>query len=147
MLLPRNLTIMLSSLLLLCLGCITYANAAENATELPLVGNPCNPANTRLLVDNNQLTSDCGYVAWCDTSDNICKVRGCRKDEWPFGFNKVQRHLWPSYCPSTQFCPDEGSFCMDKVGLGQPCQLGRDGECICLWSLLEINPDSLIPGF
>lgn len=117
-------------LALFCSSLLLFVQYTISATSdyLPLVGNTCNPNNTRLLLDNNQLRSDCGYVGWCDTSNNVCKVRGCRKDEWPFGFNLVERHLWPPLCPSTQFCPDEGSSCMNKVGLGQPCQLARDGE-------------------
>ncbi|UZJ57378.1 hypothetical protein CBS101457_006698 [Exobasidium rhododendri] len=101
--------------------------ASQNLT---LVGASCNPNNTRLLVDNNQLRSDCGYLAWCDATDDTCKVRGCRRSEWPFGFNKVSRHLWPPLCPSDQFCPDEESLCMPKGALGAPCQLNRDDECL-----------------
>jgi hypothetical protein len=102
----------------------------SSSDYLPLVGTACNPNNTRLLLDNNQLKSDCGYVAWCDTSDNTCKARGCRRDEYPFGYNTVERSLWPPLCSEEQFCPDEGSSCINKVGLGQGCQLNRDGELL-----------------
>jgi hypothetical protein len=122
-----GLNMMLSRLLLPFFLFLLIAMTTEGQ-NLPLVGSPCNPNNTRLLVENNQLRSDCGYVAWCDASDNICKIRGCRRDEWPFGFNKVSRHLWPPRCPTGQFCPDEESGCLQQVGLGDPCQLSRDGE-------------------
>ena len=115
-----------------CLSALLILGAfAKNGEEriLELVGTPCNPNNTRMLVDNNQLRTDCGYLAWCDPTDNTCKVRGCRRDEWPFGFNRKVRELWPPKCNAGQFCPDEGSYCMDMVGLGAQCQLSRDGEC------------------
>lgn len=121
---------LLSSALLLALTCHAKAGETGEERNLTLVGSPCNPNNTRLLVDNNQLQSECGYLAWCDAGDLTCKVRGCRRDEWPFGFNKKARDLWPPKCGYEEFCPDEGSLCMVKVGLGEPCQLSRDGECV-----------------
>lgn len=138
------MTVLLYTAVLCSYLLLLFINQAASSSDyLPLVGNNCNPNNTRLLVDNNQLKSDCGYVGWCDPSDRICKVRGCRRDEWPFGFNKVDRSLWPPLCSHDQFCPDEGSYCMEKRGLGQPCQLSRDGE----WNILHLVTCCAHPDF
>jgi len=32
-------------------------------------------------------------------------------------------------CPETEFCPDEGSQCVRKIAVGQPCQFDRDDSC------------------
>lgn len=37
----------------------------------------------------------------------------------------LSRHL----SPPQQFCPDEGSQCMNLQSQGDPCQLNRDGAC------------------
>lgn len=93
-----------------------------------LMGVLCNPNNSSLLPASNQLTTDCGYTTWCDPTDNKCKARGCRRDEFPFGYHAMPRHAWPVICDAAHFCPDEGSYCMPKIALGESCQLNRDGE-------------------
>lgn len=107
----------------------TTSDNSNNDNIFNKVGNPCQVNQTLLLTASNQLMSDCGYLAWCDPSSNTCAARGCRREEYPFGYSKVERSQWPKKCDSHQFCPDEGSLCMDKIALGGGCQLNRDDEC------------------
>ncbi|PWN38406.1 uncharacterized protein FA14DRAFT_115984, partial [Meira miltonrushii] len=92
-------------------------------------GSVCNVSNSLLLTASNQLMTDCGYLAWCDPTTSKCAARGCRREDYPFGFSTVERSLWPPKCDEEQFCPDEGSLCMYKIALGGACQLNRDDEC------------------
>ncbi|CEH13190.1 hypothetical protein CBOM_01128 [Ceraceosorus bombacis] len=95
----------------------------------------CDPINTRLAPDTNQLVSDCGYVAWCDASSLVegrgtCRPNGCRRDTFPFGYgNGTTRDDWPRMCPRGQFCPDEMARCLPQQAAGSACQLNRDDEC------------------
>ncbi|KZT54232.1 hypothetical protein CALCODRAFT_421750, partial [Calocera cornea HHB12733] len=101
-------------------------------------GNPCNPLNTHLNPANKQLTGDCDSTAFCssnttgyslpDGSVGVCRAKGCRRDEYPFGYDSSS--YIPPRCPSGQFCPDEEDACQPLVALGAPCQLNRDDECL-----------------
>jgi hypothetical protein len=95
----------------------TYAGSANN-------GGNCSTADNKLQVGSFQFWSDCNSVTFC-TDQGICKPKGCRKDEFPFGY--AQNADLPPKCPSGQFCPDEGSACQHVLPVGSPCQLNRDG--------------------
>jgi guanyl-specific ribonuclease Sa len=64
----------------------------------------------------------------------VCRKKGCRKDRFPLGYDTGESHgngkqiAPPPLCPVTQFCPDEGSECVPKIAVGQPCQFDRDGS-------------------
>jgi hypothetical protein len=104
-------------------------DSTSNDNQFDKTGSACQVNHTLLLTASNQLMTDCGYLAWCDPTTNTCAARGCRREEYPFGYSKVERSKWPQKCDSHQFCPDEGSLCMDKIALGGACQLNRDDEC------------------
>lgn len=87
-------------------------------------GGNCSTADNKLQVGSFQFWSDCNSVTFC-TDQGICTPKGCRKDEFPFGY--TQGANLPPKCPSGQFCPDEGSACQDVLAVGSPCQLNRDG--------------------
>lgn len=125
---PHLLLAVLASLALLLCGHAAVAQASDEQT-IGNVGQPCQANQSSLLVASNQLMTDCGYLTWCDPSANRCAARGCRRDEYPFGYSTIERTKWPKMCNSLQFCPDEGSYCMDKIELGGACQLNRDDEC------------------
>ena len=113
-------------------GQIVQAQSNDSSSDdnpFDRTGKACQVNNTLLLTASNQLMTDCGYLAWCDPTSSKCEARGCRREEYPFGFSKIERSKWPPKCDSHQFCPDEGSLCMDKIALGGACQLNRDDEC------------------
>lgn len=94
----------------------------------------CNPAHNGLATGTLQYVSDCNSTTWC-TAAGSCIPKGCRRDEFPLGYPpKIEPQIdgvfWPlpDKCNSTQFCPDEGSDCQNKIDVGGPCQLDRDGE-------------------
>lgn len=94
-----------------------YAGSVNN-------GGNCSTADNKLQVGSFQFWSDCNSVTFC-TDQGICKPKGCRRDEFPFGY--AQNADLPPKCPSGQFCPDEGSACQRVLAVGSPCQLNRDG--------------------
>jgi len=79
-----------------------------------------------LLPGTYQFSSDCGPATFCSDA-GVCKARGCRRDEFPFGYNPTD--TLPKQCPDDEFCPDEGDACQKKLAVGSPCQLNRDDEC------------------
>ena len=89
-------------------------------------GDPCSVANNRLQEGTFQFWSECTSSNYCDETENICKPKRCRRDDFPFGYEKGG-HL-PDKCKKGQFCPDEGTDCQDILAVGSPCQLNRDGE-------------------
>ncbi|KAF9531591.1 hypothetical protein CPB83DRAFT_848424 [Crepidotus variabilis] len=91
------------------------------------MGQPCNPGNNRLQTGTFQFWSDCNSVTFC-SDQGICENKGCRSDDFPFGYPKNSGDL-PPKCPKGQFCPDEGSECQDILPVGSPCQLNRDDQC------------------
>ncbi|TCD71624.1 hypothetical protein EIP91_007371 [Steccherinum ochraceum] len=86
----------------------------------------CSTADQRLQLGTYQFTSDCDAMWFCNSS-SICDWKGCRRDQYPFGY-------WPNVtvplrCPKGQFCPDEEDACQDVIPVGGACQLNRDDEC------------------
>jgi hypothetical protein len=66
------------------------------------------------------------------TSDfGLCVDKGCRRDEFPFGYRGVAFEALPPQCGADQYCPDDESSCQPLLALGQPCQLNRDGALSC----------------
>lgn len=89
-------------------------------------GEPCSVANNRLQEGTFQFWSECTSSNYCDEVENICKPKRCRRDDFPFGYEKGA-HL-PDKCKKGQFCPDEGTDCQEVLAVGSPCQLNRDGK-------------------
>lgn len=58
-----------------------------------------------------------------------CVPRGCRRDEFPYGYpsNATQGDL-PVMCGEGEYCLDYGSACRGTVGVGEACEMNRDGE-------------------
>ncbi|KAG8864505.1 hypothetical protein FRB96_005008 [Tulasnella sp. 330] len=90
-------------------------------------GNPCNIAHNRLSPDTKQFTGDCTATTFC-SSNGTCLHKGCRKDEYPFGYKLFSNEI-PDRCHKGEFCPDEGDACQELLAVGSPCQLNRDDEC------------------
>lgn len=91
--------------------------------------NTCNPAHNGLAAGTLQYTSDCNVTTWCN--NGVCQNKGCRRDEFPLGYassGNGKNILPPPKCSDDEFCPDEGSECVPKIRVGQPCQLDRDGS-------------------
>jgi len=86
----------------------------------------CSQANNKITPGNLELSTDCPVTEYCD-SNGQCQPKGCRTDEFPFGYGKAQN--LPPLCPKGQFCPDEGDACQDLLPVGSDCQLNRDDEC------------------
>lgn len=60
-------------------------------------------------------------------STETCQPKGCRRDEFPFGYGQFD--ILPPRCALDQFCPDEEDECRPLIEVGGACQLNRDGEC------------------
>ncbi|KAI0256136.1 hypothetical protein BJV78DRAFT_1097382, partial [Lactifluus subvellereus] len=93
----------------------------------------CNPAHNGLATGTLQYNSDCNATTWCD--NGVCRSKGCRRDEFPLGYTIGEsrgngKHIAPPQkCSVEEFCPDEGSQCVRKIPVGQPCQFDRDDSC------------------
>ncbi len=87
-------------------------------------GDPCSQGNNRLQAGTYQFYSDCNSQTYC-ASNSTCAHRGCRKDDYPFGYTDDSL---PPKCARGQFCPDEQDQCLDVLAVGSPCQLNRDGR-------------------
>lgn len=96
---------------------LTYAGSVNS-------GGNCSLEQSKLQPGTYEFWSNCDSVTYCN-EQGICTPKGCRKDQFPFGY-AVGATL-PPQCSSTQFCPDEGSGCLDLLAVGSPCQLNRDG--------------------
>lgn len=88
-------------------------------------GQSCSVSSNRLQIGTYQFYSDCDAHTYC-SSQGICELKGCRKDQYPFGYSPGA--TLPPKCPSGQFCPDEGDACQPWLPVGSACQLNRDGE-------------------
>lgn len=88
-------------------------------------GDACDRKDNRLQTGTFQFFSDCNSVTFC-AENNTCVLKGCRRDEFPFGYEKGS-HL-PDKCPTGQFCPDEADECQDLLPVDSACQLNRDGK-------------------
>ncbi|KAI0000395.1 hypothetical protein BJV77DRAFT_973648 [Russula vinacea] len=110
------------------LSALSAANSSTTNT------NTCDPAHNGLATGTLQFNSDCNVTTWCD--NGICRNKGCRKDQYPLGYDtgdsrgNGKQIAPPPICPVTEFCPDEGSQCMPKIAVGQPCQFDRDDSCL-----------------
>ncbi|KAJ7595660.1 hypothetical protein C8J56DRAFT_922871 [Mycena floridula] len=104
-------------------------------------GDPCSQGNNRLQAGTFQFFSDCNSVTFC-ADNSTCLPKGCRKDDFPFGYAQ-DSHLIPPQCDtSVQFCPDEADACHDLIPVGQKCQLNRDDQCIAPPNFQELADDS-----
>ncbi|GBE81574.1 hypothetical protein SCP_0313030 [Sparassis crispa] len=87
---------------------------------------PCSLANQTLEAGTYQFRSDCDSVTYCNSSQ-ICDLKGCRKDIFPFGYTTSSDI--PPMCSKGTFCPDEQDQCLPVLAVGSPCQFNRDDEC------------------
>lgn len=108
-------------LILLLFLPLAYAGSLNN-------GNSCSQTNNRLQSGTFQFWDQCDSVTFCSES-GICKPKGCRKDEYPFGYPQDSKSI-PNKCPTGQFCPDEQDQCLPLLAVGSPCQLNRDGKLL-----------------
>lgn len=99
----------------------TYVDAGSVAK-----GGNCTVGHNRLQVGTYQFWSDCDTSTYCNSQTNTCELKGCRRDQYPFGYAKGAD--LPNLCPKGQFCPDEEDACQSQMPVGSPCQLNRDGE-------------------
>ncbi|QRV90054.1 GTP-binding protein GTR2 [Ceratobasidium sp. AG-Ba] len=112
---------------LLVLSLLSIGALAQNpAPPEPTPGQACDIRRNRLNTETKKFSSDCGDKMYC-APDNTCKTRGCRRDEFPFGFKNATE--FPPMCPGGKFCPDEGDQCLDIMPPGSTCQLNRDDQC------------------
>ncbi|KAJ9099255.1 hypothetical protein QFC21_004136 [Naganishia friedmannii] len=88
-------------------------------------GGACSQSNNKLIAGTGNFVSDCDARTFCN-DQGICQAKGCRKDYYPYGYNGVDWDSLPPLCSPTQFCPDEGDACQDKIPVGELCQLNRD---------------------
>ncbi|KZT10965.1 uncharacterized protein LAESUDRAFT_789196 [Laetiporus sulphureus 93-53] len=89
-------------------------------------GGNCSVSNQHLEPGTHQFYTECDSMTYC-TSSSTCEWRGCRRDEYPFGYHST-RELPPMCGPGT-FCPDEEDQCLPLLSVGSPCQLNRDDQC------------------
>lgn len=89
--------------------------------------NPCSVNNQKLQFGTYQFQTDCDAMTFCNSS-NLCDHKGCRKDEFPFGYDKSTDI--PKKCPTGFFCPDEEDACQALLAVDSPCQFNRDGKLL-----------------
>lgn len=109
------------------LSVLSVANSSNTDT------NTCDPAHNGLATGTLQFNSDCNSTTWCDNGQ--CRAKGCRRDRFPLGYDTSagsrgngKRIQAPTLCRDAEFCPDEGSQCIPKIAVGEPCQFDRDGS-------------------
>jgi hypothetical protein len=90
-------------------------------------GGNCSVANNRLQVGTYQFWSNCDTSTYCNSQTNTCELKGCRRDQYPFGYPAGTK--LPDLCPAGQFCPDEEDACQPQLPVHSPCQLNRDDQC------------------
>ncbi|KAH9485356.1 hypothetical protein JR316_0002264 [Psilocybe cubensis] len=91
------------------------------------IGGPCSTGNNRLQTGTYQFWSECNSVSYC-SDEGVCVAKGCRKDDFPFGYAQGDPNL-PPKCGKGEFCPDEGTECQPVLSVNSPCQLNRDDQC------------------
>lgn len=103
-------------------------------SSLPLVsagsqskGENCSITDNRLQVGTYQFYSDCDTQTYCNATTSTCELKGCRINEFPFGYPQDDPNL-PPMCSNGEFCPDEEDACQPLLAVGSNCQLNRDGE-------------------
>ncbi|KAJ4468219.1 hypothetical protein J3R30DRAFT_3560244 [Lentinula aciculospora] len=99
---------------------VVYAGSAN-------FGDACSVSNNRLQIGTYQFYTDCNSETYC-ASNGTCAHRGCRKDDFPFGYPQDSDNL-PSKCAKGQFCPDEMDACLNVLPVGSACQMNRDDQC------------------
>lgn len=90
-------------------------------------GGACTVGNSRLQAGTYQFYSDCDTVTYCSSSTNTCELKGCRRDDFPFGYAQDDPSI-PAKCAKGEFCPDEEDACQPLLAVGSACQLNRDGR-------------------
>lgn len=89
-----NLPAVASALLLLASGSSTLAARVGE-------GQSCSTANNRIDINSGAFLTDCDAQTYC-TSAGTCAARGCRSDEYPYGYNGVAFADLPPMCPRGQ---------------------------------------------
>ncbi|KZP34306.1 hypothetical protein FIBSPDRAFT_771818, partial [Athelia psychrophila] len=92
-------------------------------------GQNCSVGENRLQVGNYAFYSMCDTHTFCNGTSGVCEVKGCRKDQFPYGYNHTLTDPPPPLCLKGEFCPDEGDACQPQMEVSSPCQLNRDDQC------------------
>ncbi|KAI0373519.1 hypothetical protein BV20DRAFT_989308 [Pilatotrama ljubarskyi] len=95
------------------------------AGDVPFL-QPCNRDHQKLQEGTFQFQTDCDAMTYC-AENSTCALRGCRNDEFPFGY--LKNVTLPPKCDKGFFCPDEQDQCQELLPVGSPCQFNRDDEC------------------
>ncbi|KAH9809332.1 hypothetical protein DFH28DRAFT_989608 [Melampsora americana] len=66
---------------------IIFTIATANNKGLLATGEPCREANNKLDPNTHKFISDCGPINFCNGTTQTCKLKGCRIDEFPFGYD------------------------------------------------------------
>ncbi|KAH9839470.1 uncharacterized protein C8Q71DRAFT_513434 [Rhodofomes roseus] len=90
-------------------------------------GGDCSVASQRLNLGTYQFYSECDIITFCNATASKCELKGCRKDQFPFGY--ADNADFPPLCPSGMFCPDEEDQCLEVLPVSSPCQFNRDDQC------------------
>ncbi|KAJ3523185.1 hypothetical protein NM688_g8768 [Phlebia brevispora] len=90
-------------------------------------GEACSLEHQRLELGTYQFMTDCDSMTFCNSTGQ-CDWKGCRRDEFPLGYDNTTVPL-PPKCDTGSFCPDEEDACQPVLAVGSPCQLNRDDEC------------------
>ena len=85
------------------------------------------PTTQSMLKLSSPFTTTTTTAAPVSFDFGLCVDKGCRRDEFPFGYSGVPFDSLPPQCSPKQYCPDDESDCQPLLLLGQPCQLNRDG--------------------
>ncbi|KAE8203343.1 hypothetical protein CF328_g1707 [Tilletia controversa] len=84
------------------------------------------PTRLALPVDMKSTDTTAGLPV---PTAGVCRLKGCRRDEYPFGYKGVPSDQIPPMCGSGTYCPDEENDCQPLIPLGGFCQLNRDDSC------------------
>ena len=126
------LTVLAAMILLLPLTLLSFSLTSLVHAGSFNYGQACSVDHQRLQVGTYQFMTDCDSMTFCNSS-SLCDWRGCRRDEFPLGYDETKRAL-PPRCDTGSFCPDEEDACQTVLAVGSPCQLNRDGELCMLGS-------------
>lgn len=99
------------------LGAAQSQHVSLNAT--------CEPNSNRVDFATHKFMSDCEPRTYCNLLNNTCQLKGCRVDEYPFGYDRGE--ILPPLCPPGSFCPDAQSQCLPLWPVRHSCELARDG--------------------
>jgi hypothetical protein len=90
-------------------------------------GGRCSTENNRIDPATHKFLTECDEKTFCPSTNGTCQPKGCRRDEFPFGYGS--NDVLPLLCPHGMFCPDDGSACRGLAAVGQPCEMDRDEQC------------------